>query len=504
MKVSFPLSLKVTLWLLLNLLLLGVAATAFLIAQGGLSWDSLVAGPAGERLHALATVVSGEVAAADPAARNDVLDRFGAAYHANFVIVRNHGAELAGKPVTFPPEVRQRIDEGPLDEVPHARPGLGLRRGPGGPPGMTSGNPPRGRGRGQPFGMPARGGFLVRGGDPVRWWVGLRVPFPQAGDLPAPATLVLRVRSFWDVVNLLGLETWFFGVAGVLALSILFWLPLVRSITRHLRALTAATERIAEGRFETRVATSRRDELGRLGESVNRMAGRLDTLVNGQRRFLADIAHELGSPIGRLQVATEILESRLDPALREHVADVRDEVQHMAGLVNELLAFTKAGMRPRDAELATVSLDAVVSEVLAREDPTHRVLQRVVPGLHVLADEPLLTRAIANLIRNALRYAGESGAITLHADKNGDNATIVVEDEGPGVPAAALERLGEPFYRPESARTRETGGVGLGLAIVRSALSACGGNVHFSNRSPRGFRAEVTGLRLSQPPASGA
>lgn len=491
MKVSFPLSLKVAGWLLLNLLLLGVAAVAFFVAQGGLSWDALVSGAAGDRLHSLATVVAGEAAAATPSGRDAVLGRFGAVYRVDFLIVQNHGGQLAGPRTELPPAVRQRIDEGPPGEAL-----LGAPDGPvpdaelGAPDGPPDGPPAAGNGP-RPARPTGRGRFVVHAGTPSAWWIGMRVPFATGLGLPRPATLVIRSPSLVGVIRLLNLETWLLAGAAVLALSILFWLPLVRSITHHLRAMTRATERIAEGKFETRVATNRRDELGRLGESVNTMAARLDTLVNGQKRFLGDVAHELGSPLARLQVATEILESRADASLREQVSDVREEVQHMAELVNELLAFTKAGMRPRDATLASVPLDGVFAKVLAREDPSGRVRRQVSDGLQAIADEPLLTRAVANLVRNALRYAGDSGTITLRSDRQGDAVRIAVEDEGPGVPGAAIARLGEPFYRPEFARTRETGGVGLGLAIVRSAVAACGGEIEFANRSPRGFRAEI-------------
>jgi two-component system sensor histidine kinase CpxA len=271
---------------------------------------------------------------------------------------------------------------------------------------------------------------------------------------------------------------------------VLFWLPLVHGITRDIRQLTAATGRIADGKFETRVDTDRRDELGRLGESVNGMAARLDTLVNGQKRFLGDVAHELGSPLARLQIAVEILETHVPDALQPEIRDVREEVQQMTALVNELLAFTKAGLRPREAQLVPVKLAESLAETLRREDPDSHVQQAIDPDLTVLADATLLGRAIGNLVRNALRYASGS-PITLRAHHDGDRVLIVVEDEGPGVPADALARLGEPFYRPEVARTRETGGVGLGLAIVRASVVACGGEIRFSNREPHGFRAEV-------------
>jgi two-component system sensor histidine kinase CpxA len=313
---------------------------------------------------------------------------------------------------------------------------------------------------------------------------------------PNPGLIVARVDSWWGVMRLLNLQVWCFAAGGVMVFSILFWLPLILSITRALQRLTRATEAIAEGRFDTRVPDNRRDELGHLGTSVNRMAGRLDTLVNGQKRFLGDVAHELGSPLGRLQVATEILETRAGPALREHVADVREEVQLMATLVNELLAFTKAGLRPRDAELSAVALAPLVQETLERERAAERVVATVPPELMAKADAALLARAVGNLVRNALRYTAATDAIRVTAVRDDSGVSIVVEDEGPGVPPEALARLGEPFYRPENARTRETGGAGLGLAIVRTSVTACGGEVKFSNRNPRGFRAEI---RLAAP-----
>ena len=163
----------------------------------------------------------------------------------------------------------------------------------------------------------------------------------------------------------------------------------------------------------------------------------------------------------------------------------------MSTLVNELLVFAKAGMQPRDVALADVALAPLAQGALGREDPAHRVTLNVPPEIRVRADADLLSRALANLVRNALRYGGDIGPIALTALRENDRVVIRVEDEGPGVAPEALDRLGEPFFRPESARTRELGGVGLGLSIVRNSVAACGGEVRFSNREPRGFRAEI-------------
>jgi two-component system sensor histidine kinase CpxA len=133
----------------------------------------------------------------------------------------------------------------------------------------------------------------------------------------------------------------------------------------------------------------------------------------------------------------------------------------------------------------------MVQAVIAREGGGGRTTAIVAPELHVTAEPDLLARALSNLVRNALRYSGATEAVVVSARREGDRVVIAVDDSGPGVPPEAIDRLGEPFFRPEAARTRELGGVGLGLSIVRSAMVSCGGEVHFSNRTPHGFRAEI-------------
>lgn len=528
MKVSYPLSLKVSLWLMLNLLLLAGIGIGFFVVNGGLRWDALVAGPSGERMQSLANIIAGEAAAATGEARNAVLKRFGAAYKAEFFLFNPEG-QMAGSNVELPDAVRTRLEF------------RGARGGPPGGFGDRRGFGPRGEGfrpgheagefegpwrreslssevsptdpseKGRPLpevghrepppfnaAMPLpppevqAGRFVIRAGAPAAYWVGLRVPFVTGERARfVPARLIVRVGSLWALLHLLNLQSWVLAGTGVLALSVLFWLPLVRGITRSVGQLTTATEQIAEGRFETRVDTRRRDELGKLGDSVNRMALRLDAHMTGQKRFLGDVAHELCSPLARLQMATGILAEQAPKELQETVTDVRDEVQQMSSLVNELLAFTKAGMQPRDVAVGTVEMEPLAREVLAREDAGKRVTLICPPALTAKADPDLLSRALGNLVRNALRYSGDTGPITVTAALDEKGISIAVEDHGPGVPAADLDRLGEPFFRPELARTRESGGVGLGLAIVRTSIAACGGEVRFSNRVPQGFRSEL-------------
>lgn len=497
MRLKFPLSLKVSLWLLLNLVLLGAVGLGFIVVQGGVSWTALVSGTAGERLQTLANVVASEAGAATDDTRDAVLARFSAKYGVEFFFFQNNGRQLAGERIELPAALRGQLimppgpprrenereprnaDEERREKSPEREPAE------------------RGRGRGQ-------GRFYVHTDTPPGHWIGLRVPFNRVdGNLPAPATLFVRVSSRWALLRLLDLQPWLLAGAVVAVFSVAFWVPFVRGITRSLAQLSSATSRIAEGRFDTRVPEKRRDEIGALGHSVNTMAARLDTLVNGQKRFLSDVAHELCSPLARLQVATGILEARRDPTLVGPVNDVREEVQEISALVNELLAFTKAGLRPRDVELVAVELAPLIQRALAREDAGGRISIDVQPVLQAAAEPDLLSRAIANLARNALRYGG-NGAITLTARATGGAVVLTIADEGPGVPPQALPRLGEPFYRPDTARTRETGGHGLGLAIVKSCVEASGGSVAFRNRTPQGFEVEITlaaaASSVPQPP----
>ncbi len=490
MKVSYPLSLKVSLWLLLNLLLLALAAVSFYWTQFGRGWDSLGTGALGDRLLVAGDNIMSDVHSVSPAERDTLLAAHGERFGVDLHLFLNDGRQIAGKTVTLPPRLAQALDRGPR------RGGRGgelrvTERAAGGEVPPPASPPFTKAGGRSPRLLGMEGRMIIRTEDPHETWIGLRVPVFSESGPPSPGTLVVRAPTVLSIMRLLDVLPWFGLAAAAFGLSVVFWLPLVGGITRALGRLTQATEAIAEGRFDTRVPDTRGDELGHLGQSVNRMAARLDALVNGQKRFLGDVAHELGSPLGRLQVATEILETRAGPALRENVNDVREEVQHMATLVNELLAFTKAGLRPRDAELTELELEPLLDEVLQREDPAGRVKRELAPGLRVRADQALLARALGNLVRNALRYAGDTATITITTRREGSRALIAVTDNGLGVPADALARLGEPFYRPETARSRESGGVGLGLAIVRSSVAACGGEVKFANRVPHGFCAEV-------------
>ncbi len=486
-----PLKVKVSCWLLLNLLLLtALAGFAIFRAGDGIAWDSLVAGDLGRPVQSWAELTVNDLRArprsewADALAKASTIEGVSLAYYGEDL------RRLAGDDRKLPSLLRDwmttasRAQENRLRSAP---PGRGGPDGFGGPPPLRSMEAARPASAGLPPGPRPTPRVLVPGVSEPGYWVGVMLGVPgRPRDF-----LLVHVPSFWVLLDMLELKNALWFAAGAVVLSVLIWLPFVSGVTRALGRLTLATERIADGRFDTRVPGERHDEIGELGVAINRMSSRLELLVGGQKRFLGDIAHELGSPLGRMQMGVGILEERVPPELRPAVADVREEVAHMAGLVAELLAFTRAGLLPRAAAQVRVELEPLVARVLGREAAADAVAVDLPRGLAVRADADLLARAIGNLLRNALRYAGRDAAITLCAHRVDTGVEIVVEDAGPGVPREALARLGEPFFRPEIARQRETGGAGLGLAIVRACVEACGGSVHFANREPQGLRASL-------------
>ncbi len=506
MRLRAPLYAKIGGWLLANLLLVALLLGVFVEVQYRLGLDSLLAGHAGDRVAAVAGVIAAELRTNDREKWDAVLAPFSESYEVRFSLYTDNGMHLAGDGTELPPPVRARLLEASPHREPHPprppRPhdNSELPR-PDFPPPPDHGDPPP-----PPVGRP----IMVRTPDPARYWVLMRLPLRAFPDRPGgQVTLVARSDSLGGGGLFVDWTPWLLAAAAVLTISVLCWLPLVRGLTRALWRLTEATGRIAEGRFDVRVAEeSRGDELGALAGSINRLAARLDGFVAGQKRFLGDIAHELCAPLARLQMAAGILEQRAAPETRANVADLREEIEQMSSLVGELLSFSKASLAgggAGGARLENVELRPVVEQAIRREAPdgTATVEVEVPAGLTGRADPDLLLRAVSNLLRNSLRHAAGTGPVLIAAAPlAGDKVSLCVRDHGPGVPAAALARVFDPFYRLDPSRDRATGGVGLGLAIVKTCVEACGGSVAGRNVEPSGFEVTLTLAAGDREPCS--
>ncbi len=265
------------------------------------------------------------------------------------------------------------------------------------------------------------------------------------------------------------------------------------NITRPLGRMTRATEAIARGRFDVSIHEPRSDEIGRLANAIKHMRKRLSAIDKGQKRFLSDVSHELGSPIARIQFGLGALEQRIEEKNRGRVRDVLEDVEHMSNLVSELLAYSRADLKSDTVKLKKIHLLPVVQAAIKRETtPADNVNAPIDPEIGVIASADLLTRAIANLVRNAVKYAGDAGPIDITAEKRNGMVEIQIQDSGAGVPEDLLPQLFEPFFRPETSRARDTGGVGLGLAIVKTCIESCKGTVAAINLKPKGFAVKIT------------
>jgi two-component system, OmpR family, sensor histidine kinase CpxA len=355
--------------------------------------------------------------------------------------------------------------------------------------------PPPGRGPrwGRMQSIEPREPFMVRTSDPQTYWLGVGLPLATEADFPTGPLTLLAISEQLSAGGLLfESQPWIFLGIGAMLFSVLFWWPLVRSMTRSISHMTSATEQIAAGNFQTRVPQKRNDELGRLGAAINQMAERIAGFVQGQRRFMGDIAHELCSPLARVQVGLGILEQRAGTEQKQYLDDVKEEVQQMSGLVNELLSFSKASLEPAVLKMEPVRLRPVIDDVLRREAQQQARFECTVPeDLVVMAEPRLLARALANVARNSVRYAGDAGPIRVSGEREGKDVILTVTDSGPGVPEEALQRLLDPFYRAEPSRNRMTGGAGLGLAIVNTCITSCGGSVSCRNSQPTGLEVRI-------------
>ena len=191
-------------------------------------------------------------------------------------------------------------------------------------------------------------------------------------------------------------------------------------------------------------------------------------------------------------MALGILEQRASAADASYIRTASEKAEQIAGLVGELLSFSKASFGASTIQLRAVRVADVVAEAVRREKTDGVDIRGEIPDdIHVTAEPDLLIRALANLLRNAIRHAAASGPIEISATRDGEDVTLSVADHGPGVPDEELPKIFDAFYRVDSSRTRDTGGAGLGLAIVKTCIDSCSGTVAARNREPHGLEMQI-------------
>jgi two-component system sensor histidine kinase CpxA len=492
MKCPSSLLAKILTWFFLNLLLLTLVLGIFFAAQPQMNLHAFFGQQGSDRLRSAGMLIAHDLSRSPADEWTTVLSRHAEIHGVDFMLVLRDGLVFSPVEETLPEEVVEQAKD------------LLRRRG-----GQQNGQEHRWNPHlvdclllepdceeVQPVFQEFSGRknlLVLRTKDPSTYWFGLRVPlFLPTGERRLHVLLLARSHSITGNGFFFDPLPWMVVAAAVILISLLFWLPLIRNITKPLLRMTLAAEEIARGNFAVSIQERRSDEIGRLATTINHMTARLSAFVKGQKRFLGDVSHELGSPVARIQFGLGILEQRVDPAHRERVRDVMEDVDHMSRLIGELLAFSRAEMNAQAVELGRISLLPVVQTAVKRECPPPFPVQvDIAPELEVLASAELLTRALANLLRNAIKYAGEAGPLTVRAEEKNQRVELVVRDYGPGVPEEYLDRLFEPFFRLEPSRDRDSGGVGLGLAIVKTCVESCGGRVAAGNVLPQGFQVTL-------------
>lgn len=275
----------------------------------------------------------------------------------------------------------------------------------------------------------------------------------------------------------------------LLVLALIAW-RVVGATLRPVEALRAGAERISgSGRDERLPVPDTDDEVGALARTLNSMLDRLASSRERQRAFLADVAHELRSPLASMRTQLEVADQLGEGG--ELVDGLHAETIRMAALVEDLLVLARldADTAPLTSA-APVEVGPLLATVAARYADERLVVHPAEPAdLRLLGDHDELVRVLANLVDNALRHA--DAHVSLCVERRGGRVALLVDDDGPGVPAADRERVLQRFTRLDDARGRDAGGSGLGLAIVRELLARRGGRLVLSDAPLGGLRAEV-------------
>jgi heavy metal sensor kinase len=265
-------------------------------------------------------------------------------------------------------------------------------------------------------------------------------------------------------------------------------------------AMADTAQRITAESLDARLPVSNSaDEFGRLASVFNETLARLDTAFEQLRRFTADASHELRTPLTAIRSVGEVaLQRSLSPeAYREVIGSMLEEVDRLTRLVENLLLLTRAEAGRIPLTRATVDLRELVAGVadglrVLTEEKNQELTVELGGPVAVECDATVLRQGITNLLHNAIKFTPNKGVIRVAArSTTNGGAVIEVEDSGPGIPTAHQERVFERFYRVDQARSRDTGGMGLGLAIARWAVEANGGRIELESVAGQGTLLRV-------------
>ena len=294
------------------------------------------------------------------------------------------------------------------------------------------------------------------------------------------------------------------AVASALA-ALVGALLLVRWILRPLERLRAASARLAGGDLAARASESGPRELLELSGSFNEMASSVEQLFDARRQLVVWASHDLRTPLASLRAMVEALEDGL-ASTDDYLPAIREQLETLTLLVDDLFELARIDAGAITLELRETRLGDLISSCLraldaeARTRNVHLAAQLPAnPAVRIAPDK--IERVLLNLLTNAVRHTPSDGAVSVVVEPDSDHVVVAVEDTGAGLTPTATRRMFERFWRDDEARTRATGGAGLGLAIAKGLVQAHGGSMWAENRSSGGARVAFT-LPLAEAPTS--
>lgn len=264
------------------------------------------------------------------------------------------------------------------------------------------------------------------------------------------------------------------------------------NITRPLRQLSRAAEKIRQGELKQEVPVETRDEVGQLAAVFNQMSAELAVNENNRQELLANIAHELKTPLAILQGHLESMLDGVEQSEPDKLFSMQEEVMRLTRLVGDLRDLSLAQVHQLELHLQPMDLGekteraAEMLEPLLEEKNLHFV-KELAPDLPLRQLDPdRLNQILYNLITNAIRYTTPGTAIVLKTEAAGKNVRLIIADEGPGIAPEDLPHVFEQFYRGDKSRNRALGGSGIGLSLAKSFVEAQGGSIRAENRKNGG------------------
>ena len=246
-----------------------------------------------------------------------------------------------------------------------------------------------------------------------------------------------------------------------------------RQLVAPLRRLTQAAHRIGHGHLDERVSISSKDEVGQLANAFNLMADNLDRQETLRKQFTADIAHELRTPLTSIKSYIEAFQDGVLPADQENLSSIHEEIDRLVDLSSDLKDLNVAEIGGLQLNLEPADIKFLLEKIIRNLYPLFQEKELTLnwhapeESVTTSGDEHLLTRLFYNLIHNAYRYSNPGGQVTVELSQTSDSTNIKIKNTGMGISEDDLPLIFERFYRADKSRTRETGGTGIGLALVR-------------------------------------